>query len=438
MPEDKRPFVMNGKAGMKKDGEIIIPAEYDYIKRKFGKTVFYAVKDGRGMYLNDKGQEVLTRVRRFEGENTKYSPFWLCSNEFDYVTAMEYIGFPVEGNPNVVKINDDWIELERYSKEEIMGMLIDPADDLPVTKENLELLCNHFSYEYSFYFANANGLKPLTACMEQFKKMDAFYNSWYYIIKLWQAPGEHVTAKELRRFDNELRKHKVLGNPIYAIGHDESLNPGEVRMLMVTHYHERCWPEGFEYEWARKLRSLPVTQLMKDVPELRKEIDDSILECYQDEVFHDQLLECINGLNYYKDLSWEDAREALEYFFGLGSPIKRALLNYVRHAQACNKAQTKKAEFYLNAALWALKKGDDINACTKKSSVLDIVTNIQKKNLSETANSLSASLAEALKAKGGRTFKDMYEEHKNNSDYFKELEYMKINGTSDKVMPGLC
>lgn len=68
MPEEERPFVMKGKAGMKQNGEVIIPAEYEYISRKFGDSVFYAVKDGREMYLNDEGKEVLTRVRRFESE----------------------------------------------------------------------------------------------------------------------------------------------------------------------------------------------------------------------------------------------------------------------------------------------------------------------------------------------------------------------------------
>lgn len=111
---------MNGKVGIKKDGRVIIPAEYDYIKSKFGDTVFYAVKDGREMYINDEGKEVLTRVRRFEGEDNQNSPFWLCSNEFDYITTMNYVGTPIDDNPNVVKIYNNWIELERYSKEEIM------------------------------------------------------------------------------------------------------------------------------------------------------------------------------------------------------------------------------------------------------------------------------------------------------------------------------
>ena len=435
MAEDERPFVINGKAGIKKDGKVIIPAEYDYIRSKFGETVFYAVKNGREMYINDEGKEVLTRVRRFEGEDAQSSPFWLCSNEFDYITAMNYVGTPIDDNPNVVKIYNNWIELERYSKEEIMKMLIDPSDDLSLSEKNLELLCNDFSYEYSFYFANAKGKKPLSSCMEQFKNMHAFSNSWYYVIKLWQAPGEHVTAKELRNFVHELHKNRVIGNPIFAVGHDEHLKTGEVKMLMVTHYHERCWPAQFEYDWAEKLRTLSIASLMREAPALRKEVDEYVLDEYKEEVFQDQLLDCIKGMKYYYDVSWEDVRKALDYFLSIGSPIKRALINYAYNAQrASGKAET---EFYLHAAIWAVENGDDVNACRNGASVLDIVANIMEKCLNDTTITLSSTLYELLIARGAKSFKEIDQEYRNNTDYFKQLEYMKIGGTSEKSMPGL-
>ena len=435
MAEDERPFVINGKAGIKKDGKVIIPAEYDYIRSKFGETVFYAVKNGREMYINDEGKEVLTRVRRFEGEDAQSSPFWLCSNEFDYITAMNYVGTPIDDNPNVVKIYNNWIELERYSKEEIMKMLIDPSDDLSLSEKNLELLCNDFSYEYSFYFANAKGKKPLSSCMEQFKNMHAFSNSWYYVIKLWQAPGEHVTAKELRNFVHELHKNRVIGNPIFAVGHDEHLKTGEVKMLMVTHYHERCWPAQFEYDWAEKLRTLSIASLMREAPALRKEVDEYVLDEYKEEVFQDQLLDCIKGMKYYYDVSWEDVRKALDYFLSIGSPIKRALINYAYNAQrASGKAET---EFYLHAAIWAVENGDDVNACRNGASVLDIVANIMEKCLNDTTITLSSTLYELLIARGAKSFKEIDQEYRNNTDYFKQLEYMKIDGTSEKSMPGL-
>lgn len=439
MPEDERPFVLNGKAGIKKDGKVIIPAEYDYIRSKFGDTVFYAVKDGREMYINDEGKEVLTRVRRFEGENNQSSPFWLCSSEFDYITAMNYIGTPIDDNPNVVKIYNNWIELERYSKEEIMKMLIDPSDDLPLSEKNLELLCNDFSYEYSFYFANAKGKHALKDCVEQFKKMNVFCNSWYYVVKIWQAPNEQLKAQDLRRFTKAIEKnaleHGLIGTPIFAVGHSAELKPGEVRILLITHYHERCWPAQFEYDWSEKLRTLSITKLMEDVPSLRKEIYEYVLEKYQEEVFRDQLLDCIKGLKYFHNLSWEDAHKGLDYFLSIGSPIKHALMSYVCHAQqACGKTEI---EFYLNAAIWAVENGDDVNACRKGASVLDIVVDIIKKNINDTTITLSSTLYEMLKAHGAKSFKEIDQKYRSNTDYFKQLEYMKIDGTSEKSMPVL-
>lgn len=435
MTEEKRPYIVNGKVGIKKDGKVIIPAEYDYIRSQFGDTVYYASKNGRDMYLNEEGKEVLTRVRRFEGDNSQYSPFWLGSNEFDYITALTYVGTPVDDNPNVVRIYDDWIELERYSKEEIMDMLINPYDDLPVTEENLELLCNKFSYEYSFFFANAKGENPLSSCMEQFKKMHAFNNSWYFVVKLWQAPGERVTAQELRTFVHELHKNRVIGNPIFAVGHDEHLKQGEVRMLMITHYHERCWPSDFEFEWAKKVSTLSLSKLMKEVPTLRKDVKKNILEKYREEIFNDQLLDCIKYMEYYDDQSWEEAHIALDYFLSIGSPIKHALLNYVCNAHEANsKAEV---EFYLNAAIWALEKGDNVNASRYGFSVLDIVADIIKKNINDTTTALSSTLYEMLKAHGAKSYKTIDHEYKSNTDYFKQLESMRIEGTSEKAMPGL-
>ena len=271
--------------------------------------------------------------------------------------------------------------------------------------------------------------------MEQFKNMHAFSNSWYFVIKLWQAPGEQVTAKELRNFVHELHKNRVIGNPIFAVGHDEHLKTGEVKMLMVTHYHERCWPAQFEYDWAEKLRTLSIASLMREVPALRKEVDEYVLDEYKEEVFQDQILDCIKGMKYYYDVSWEDVRKALDYFLSIGSPIKRALINYAYNAQrASGKAET---EFYLHAAIWAVENGDDVNACWKGASVLDIVANIKENNLKDTTTTLSSTLYKILKAHGAKSFKEIDQEYKCNTDYFKQLEYMKIDGTSEKSMPGL-
>lgn len=444
LDEKKRPYVVNGKAGIKIDDKIIIPAEYDFIERVFGDTVFYAVKDGREMYLNHEGKEVLTRVRHFDGEDDKHSPFWLCANDLDVVTFMNYVGEKDDSNPNVVIIDGQWIELERYCKDEILTMLIDPTDDLAITEETLKLFCDKFSYEYSFYTSKAKGKNALKDCVEQFKKMNVFCNSWYYVVKIWQAPDEQLKAQDLRRFAKSIlknaREHGLIGTPIFAVGHSRELKPGEVRVLLVTHYHERCWPAQFEYVWSDHCRSLPITKLLEEVPALRGSVKEGILPENQEEVFNDQLLNCVVGLKYYDGLLWEDAEKALNGFVQLGSPIKHSLRQYLSNVfEYCKKKNAQEAIlFFLKAVHWALEKGDIVNDCKKSKSSLDILHNIKAKELNEESLSLISTLEAKMLSKGAKTFKELELERNSNTDYFKELDYLRIDGTSEKSMPGLA
>lgn len=244
LEEYERPFFVNGKAGFKKDGHIVIPAIYDYLEVILGYKdtpgrILLAVKDNKTMYFDENGKEVLKRVRHFEGDEKKGIPFDLCTDSFDIITMEKYIGHPQADNTNVVNLCGQWVELERYCKEEIMQMLIDPADDLALTEENLQYLCSPDSYDYDFYMANVQGEQALKKCMEQFEKMCVFWNPWYYVVKIWLAPGERLQVKELREFVNELKNVKsgFYGQPIIAVGHNEQLKSGEVRMLMITYHN---------------------------------------------------------------------------------------------------------------------------------------------------------------------------------------------------------
>ena len=445
LDEDERPYIVNGKAGFMVDGKIVIPAEYDYLVPYFGSKggqVFLAAKGGRNMYLDEAGREVLTRVRLFPDEKLTNSPFWLTTDDFDYITAMSYVGKPQDDNPNVVNIYGSWVELDRYCRDEILQMLINPADDLALTKNNLQLMLSNFSYEYSFYFANAQGKNPIQKCREQLQKMDAFYNSWYYVVKIWLAPGEQLNAKELREFASFLSKteNRTLGTPLYAVGHSDALQPGEVRMLMVTHYHERCWPPKFEYEWSGKLNNYPICKLKEELSWLKKEIEENIEEEFRDEVFHDQLLDCILGLKYYKEQSWEQAREALDFFYELGSPVSHSLLRFLEKAQRYKSKNWKNdqaASFYLNAALWAFEKGGMVNETHKRRSPLDILNILMEKEWDEKEIFKLKILREQLLQKDAKTYRELKDEHESNTDYFKELEYLRVDGTSEKVMPSL-
>lgn len=59
MREEERPYIVKGKAGIKEGDDVIIPAEYDFISKEFGGDVFLAVKNGKEMYIDQEGKEVL-------------------------------------------------------------------------------------------------------------------------------------------------------------------------------------------------------------------------------------------------------------------------------------------------------------------------------------------------------------------------------------------
>lgn len=424
MQEEDRPYVLNGKVGFKEGDKVIIPPEYDYIRKTFlGNKVFTVTKDGREFYINDEGKEVLTRVRRFKGEDGRYSPFWLLTNQFDIVTVEGYVGHRDESNPNIVQIDEEWVELERYSRDEIMKMLIDPSDDLPLTEKDTALLCNDFSYEYSFYFANASGEKPLTQCFSQLERMKAFNNSWLFVTKIWLAPGEQLEAKELRDLDKSLRKQRILGKPLYAVGHSDKLNPGAVRMLFITHYNERCWPAEFEFEWSRKCKKLPITELAKQVPGLRKTVKTEVLDKYVKEVFHDQISDCLRNLKYFPGLDWDEVRRALDYFLKKGSELEGALQQFLSHS--CLEDDTA---FFLRAAHWALDRGADVNGhvhFNMGNSPLDELNTIILKFPEGEVNALAESLKDRLISLGAKTSGQLLAEREANTDYFRELEYLR-------------
>ena len=432
MDKKDRPYVKNGKVGFKVGRKVIIPPVYDYIMKQFGDTVFLAVKDGREIYLDDNGREVLTRIRRFEGESGESSPFWLCTNSFDYITMMSYVGHSMEENLNVVKIDGNWVELERYCKDDIMHMLINPTDDLALTSESLKKMLNDFSYEFSFYIASGSDNDGLSTCLQQFKDMDVFCNSWYYIVKIWQAPGEYLSAERLRQFENQLTetciKSGLIGKPLFAVGHDEKLSPGKVRMLLITHYNERCWPAEFEFEWRDKCQELPLSELMKEVPALKETIWEHVMEKYKQEVFYDQICHCIVDLKYHEGISWDDTEIALEYFANLGSSTKRCLIEFTEKILKCtHNATYNELLFYVNASIWALNRGSEPNYCWNKKTALDIINSTDCSCLPMNVITRINELRNMLSAHGAKTFNQLITERKNNFDYHKELEYIKNN-----------
>ena len=334
---------------------------------------------------------------------------------------MEYIGRPQPENPNVIQLNGEWTELKRYDKDEISCMLIDPSDDLALTKKNLSLFYSKFSYEYSLYFACAKGKDPLKKCFRHFQQMKAFNNSWYYVVKLWKAPGEHVSATDLKDFIKSLDHTDQLGEVVMAVGHDEKLKPSEVRMLLITYYNERR-SEPFEDEWSEKCSEVSIKDLMKAVPDLKKTIDNEVKDEYQEDVYYDQINHIIINLRYDTSLSWTEVETALDYFYQQGSSTTHAVNRFLYQAWNYSKTDDIKAiEFYLQAILWALNHGSAVNDSNNIDLILYLAT---KESLIPLANMINEIEKELLK-RGAMSGAEL----DSNTDYFKELDQMRTAGT---------
>ena len=99
-----------------------------------------------------------------------------------------------------------------------------------------------------------------------------------------------------------------------ALAHDGKLKKGETRMLVVTHYHERCWPPTWELDWVEERNELPLPAIKDRLKEIHRIIDEDVKEKYKDEVWKDQFWGGIYSIEYNWKRSWKETKEVLKYF----------------------------------------------------------------------------------------------------------------------------
>ena len=73
-----------------------------------------------------------------------------------------------------------------------------------------------------------------------------------------------------------------------GLGESEDLEPGEVNVIMITHYNERCWPGAFEQSWIDDAMTDPLDELKQKEKVLKKTILASVKKEFRDEVLQDQ------------------------------------------------------------------------------------------------------------------------------------------------------
>ena len=386
-----------------------------------------------------------------------FKPIVSTSHNFDNIPALTYTNSPQADNPNMTRGNGEWLKLKRHNRDEVLQMLINPEDILSLTGKDMPWLLNYWSTDYRLWFINAKGDKPLQQCIEYIKKVDVLCGYEFHHIKIWLAPGEKLSAEDLRQFNEEMKQLKrwEFNEPVFAIGQGESLQIGEVRMMMLIYYCDYFYEES-EIEWRKKKETLPISRLKDEIPCFRKVLAEQIRNTCKkmeinndsfdmvfrynfDNIFQENISKCISGLEYYEEQSWEQAQEALEFFLALGSPIQHALYQFLLQARKYLKQYMKKETpdnnatlFFLKAALWALEKGDTVHEFCEQTSSLNILHVMMKRSTDSAVNTLLYKIEAQMLERGAKTYREMEKERENNTDYFKELEYICMESMSGR------
>ena len=134
-------FARNGKLGWKDvDGSILIPAQYDEIQR-WGKELYVVQTGKRWHYINGNMEDLLNSGDddSVEDDYNELPPFIFSASNNKVLTIQEYVGHKVDGDDHVVTVDDEWERLSLKTGAEIAEILVNPHDELPMTKDDLRL-----------------------------------------------------------------------------------------------------------------------------------------------------------------------------------------------------------------------------------------------------------------------------------------------------------
>lgn len=419
-------YAEEGQLGWKdSDANILIPARYDEISR-WGDDVFEVLSDGQWHYINCQLEEILTDFTPFDDDSEEEPPFDLYHPNNKVLTVREYVGREVKGDPNVVNINGAWVRISRKIGREISEMLVNMEDEYPMQDDDLRLFNNSFSYEYSVYLMHSNAENGVCDCMRQAYKMHAFEDSWYYLIKVWKAPKEKPLAKELRAIRYYTDNKERIGHLKFALGHDNSLDPGETMMLMVTHYNERCFPPKIEYDWTNFLCEQSLENIKAYLPELRSKVEETYLSKYIDEVWWDMLHDRINDISYSANRTWAETEKVLDYFKKYDTEYLYGVYWTVKHLMNCDTSK-EDPYFYMNKLKWLLNYGAYVNTYIEGETGLDLLNKSPRVFLNNhPVDEITISECKKFMIQNGAlTIKELKEREALNDDYSIELQRMR-------------
>lgn len=426
-------FVENGKKGWRENGEIIIPAQYDYVEH-YEDSNFYEVEENdERFYMDVNLNRVLTYVRPMESGIYK-TPFPLHSHDENIIVLQEYVGQEVPEDKNVVLMDGVWQRLDLISRKELANLFINPDDECALTEQDLENLNDKFSYEYSAYSVVSNDADGVKSCLRKLQEMKLHSNTWYYVIKVWRTPGEHPSAEELRYLRYEIENNGLIGQLHFAVGHDPKLAKGETKMLAVTHFNDRC-PAWFEFDWNDSLNS---SVTLEELQKVRKSIARKITKYVKPEFRSTISREVWNGsiasMRYVKKRKWKETKRIFQwlsrYDKSFINGVPSLVEDYIDTGWFDFKGTVGICEFWLRKLKWMLKNGANVNRRYRGKTALDIILRGMARGIkTEKEEKIMARLQQKcidlLMQYGAKTIAQIREEESSNTDYKVELIRMK-------------
>lgn len=367
------------KMGWERDGKIVVEPKYDNVE-EFGFRIYETRNRSNIKYLNEDGTEVLTFRREIDEEYE--SPFWLRSNDGDAFTILECPPIPNLPKSNVLKCSDGKrVGIDRFNRNVILKELINKNDEIYLTNKKLDGLTNEFSYEFSAYRFTVKGDHPIHQLIDLIKYFGVNNNTWFYVIRLTTPTGEQIQADELLLLPKFLdsNRNEALGKTI-GIGHDDSLQPGEVSALILTHYNECCFPPYERMDWIDVCKKGTLEEVKEKEKELQSYIMNDIVEESQEDFLQDSYDTIFTNIifNPYKERSWEETEKVLDYIATKSDRYKSKVWKTVE--EITNSDAWYDRDLSLNFLDWILRKGADANQIRSGMTPIDYISKVMQED----------------------------------------------------------
>ena len=389
MPEEERPYIVNGKYGLKdKDGRIILEPIYDIVCEWGNCDVIYTLRGEEYHYYNHQGEEILTGVRPIDvyTEIARTCPYYLSEEQnTGQLVTQEIVSGPIDNH--CCQLDDGmWVRLDRITREEVREIM-GGGELISMSKHAFDDFYSRDTYIYSAYIAKGKGKNCIEDCLDQFQKMGCYNSSWLYITRVWVSPKSSIPFDKIGKLWTKFKnlqlgrsslKKKINFQDLtnIAVGIDPSLAADEIRMMQVIYFRDR-WPSSKEFQWSDALKKHSLDDLRQAYADIQLLYDDirNDDKCYADWLIKDILSGSI-PCNDKPQWTWEEEEQINHFLHFVGFECTTTLTQMFAHLTEAQSTKITKshADFLLKKTEWLLAHGSRVNAVIDKRTLLDMLS----------------------------------------------------------------